>query len=506
MSRRFVLKAAATGVASVALGGVMSPLVWAASTSTVPWSVLRACLDGDLVLPADPGYDQAKQLAGAQYDGISPQAVAFCTSADDVRTCVLFAQDNDLPVALRSGGHSPGGFSTGTGLVVDVSRMNSVSVGTGTVTIGAGVQQVDALAALAPQGLALAGGLCPTVGAAGFIQGGGFGWLTRRYGMACDHLVSAQVVLANGCVVTCSEQEESDLFWAIRGGCGGNFGVVTSFEVTPIQITRLVNFTLTWPGANAGDVLAAWQDWMIDGPVELGSGISIQTADAAPGFVPQVIMFGAWQGTTASLDVLLDALVTAVGAAPSTRTVQDLTYRDAMMQRYNCSDKTVEQCHRVGTSPAAVLPRFNYLAERGRMFSAAIPATGISAIMAAYAADPVAGHSRAIHVAGFGGEANAVARTATAYVHRDAEFTLSFSDGLPTSTPSASDQAVTLDWVGNGFTALDPYSNGETYQNFTDKYLDSWRSAYYAENYPRLVTVKQSYDPHRFFTYAQAVG
>jgi FAD/FMN-containing dehydrogenase len=491
--------ASAAGVSGLALSGV-------ARAADPPWDELRKQLTGELVLPADVRYEQAKQLAFAQYDSINPAAVAYCASAQDVCACLQFAQHHGVLVTPRAGGHSHTGYSTSTGLIIDVSRLSSVEVGTSTVSVGGGIKQVDAVAALEGTGLVLPGGMHPTVSAGGFLQGGGYGLLTRSAGMACDHIKSAEVVLADGRIVRCSADSEPDLFWAIRGGGGGNFGIVTEYELVPEQLTRMVNFTLSWPSAAAAAVLAAWPAWVVDSPRELGTSLTIGFADAAPGAEPVVSVTGGWTGAVAGLDQSLDALAALVGQPPATRSVEELSYRDAMMHWYGCSDKTVAQCHRVGDTPDAVLPRGAYLRTRNRLFREPLPASGVDEILAAFDADRKAGHRRALNGAAFGGQANEPSRTSTAYVHRDSEYMLVLANALATPTPAPEEQAAAEAWVDNGFAAWEPYANGESYQNIPDPVLTDWRSAYYGENYARLADVKHRYDPDSVFRFAQAVG
>ena len=489
------------------------------SSAKTPWGQLAARLRGRLVLPSDSAYAVAKQLYFSQYDTISPSAVAYCADEADVRTCVLFAQDQAIHAVARSGGHSHAGYSTTPGLVIDLSALNGVGLsgvgssgvgssgGPATVAVGAGVQLVDALSALAPRGLALVSGSCPTVGAAGFLQGGGYGLLTRSAGMACDHIVSARVVLADGTAVTCSEQEHPDLFWALRGGGGGNFGIVTGFRVRPVGISRLLTFTLTWDWANALDVLGSWQDWTVTGPRELGADLTIALPDAAPGTKPVVTVTGAWTGDAQSLGACLDGFAAAVGSAPLTRQVEDLAYQDAMMGVYGCGHDTVPECHRVGYSVEALLARSNYLTVRNRMFSRRMPDSGAAALLAALDADRRAGHTRIISGACLGGRVNDLPRDATGYVHRTTQFQLLGVDTVPlVSDPDAAERAAAAAWTANVFRAMDPYSNGESYQNMPDPALPDWQHAYYAENYPRLVAAKSRYDPHRFFRFPQAIG
>jgi FAD/FMN-containing dehydrogenase len=503
ISRRHALRSGIGVAALTALGGFIP----AAARGADIWDALRNNLKGTLVLPSDSDYSRAKELHFKQFDSIAPQGVAYCSSVEDVRTCVAFAQDNSLPFAVRSGGHSSTGYSTSTGLVADVSRLNSVSAGASTVTVGGGTQQIDILTALTPRGLALPGGSCPTVAVGGFVQGGGFGLLTRSHGMACDGLVSAEVVLADGRVVVASEDSEPDLYWALRGGGGGNFGVVTKFEVRPAEVTRMVNYQLSWAWDDAPALMTAWQDWFAAAPPELGGGsLSIALPDASPGAVPVVSVTGGWTGTAEEAESTLDALVAAVGRAPKSRQTQDLSYHEAMMYWYGCSDKSAEECHREGENPEAMLPRGSYLRARSRMFDRTLPGNAVEEVLAAFDSGRAAGHTRSLSCGALGGKANELSRTETSYVHRDTEYIMIYANVIPSGEPTEEQRDAAEHWTGSVFDTAEPYSNGETYQNYPDPALTDWKHDYFGENYARLSSVKKDYDPHGFFRFPQSIG
>lgn len=498
LRRRSLLGAGLAGLLTAGL-----PL--SGSASTVDWSRLAARLSGDLVLPGDAAYPVAKQLDSGYYDSIDPSAIAYCVNAHDISTCLRFAQDNAITVAVRSGGHSSAGYSTTTGLVLDVSRLDAVTVGRNTVSVGPGTQSVDAIAALAPHGLSLVTGNGATVCAGGFLQGGGIGQQNRKFGIASDRLVAADVVLANGRLVTCSATCEPDLFWALRGGGGGNFGVVTRFELTPTNVTSQVSFSLMWTFDHAAAAIVAFGQWLAAAPVDLAPTLTLLWQDAGAG-APIVLVSGAWYGAPTALGAHLDELVSAVGAAPTSRTADELTYQQAMMRMYGCADKTVPQCHRVGDNPDALLPRHSYSVERGRMVTTALTAAAADEALTAFTADPVSGQSRFMNVLGLGGAVNRLSRTATAYVHRDAQGYLGFSAGLASAAPGADELAAVDAWLSGCWPVADRYGNGESYVNFINADLADWRQAYYAENYARLVRTKRAYDPFSFFRFPQAIG
>lgn len=507
LSRRTLIRASAGTTAAAALTATTGGgLVLAAAGTAVPWSTLRHRLTGPLVLPDDAGYDTARQLQLAQFDAVHPQAVAYCATDADVAACIRFAQDNGLATAVRSGGHSAAGYSTSPGLVIDVSRLNSVRVGGSTVHLGAGSQGVDAVNALAPYGIQVAGGTCPTVAMGGWIQGGGLGYASRKYGMGSDRLVSARVVLADGRTVRASATRDADLFWALRGGGGGNFGIVTAYEVRPVRIPVLTLFNLNFRFTDAVQVILAWQDWMASAPRELACELMfLHSTDAPAGTEPNVVLTGGFHGTKGDCDRLLDRLTTAVGHPGISRTSSELPYTQAMMQVYGCGDKTVDACHRVGFTPEGQLPRDSHTTQRNQFFDRPWTPATAQAALDAFTADPAPGQFRFLGLFPYGGRINEVSPTATAFVHRDTVLNAGYAVTLPTPDPAPDDRARAQAWVNRAYSTLDAHSSHRSYQNYIDPSLTTWREAYYGDNYARLRAVKRTYDPHRFFDFAQAI-
>ncbi|WP_327722843.1 FAD-binding oxidoreductase (plasmid) [Streptomyces sp. NBC_00490] len=497
ISRRTLLGASGGALALAALHP--SP-----ARAAAPWEQLRGRLSGTLVLPGEASYATAKQLELQQFDTIDPQAVAYCASAADVALCLTFVQDNDLPVAIRSGGHSLGGYSTTTGLVVDVSRLNSISLTGTTATFGPGAQNVDLLNALAPAGLAVVGGAGPTVAAGGFFQGGGLGFLTRPLGVACDALTSATVVLADGRIVTAAPKRHGDLFWAIRGGGGGNFGVVTSYTATASAVTDVATATLVFAYDKALDMLDGYARWLVDAPRAIGGACVITLPDAAPGAAPVPAIRLVSTGTAAQLADEVGRLLTLTGP-PASRVDAVMPHRSLMTGVYGCATKTTEQCHRAADlHPEGQLTRPAFGLERSRMFKTPMARNGWAAALAVFDADRQAGQIHQLQVLPVGGAASDLARTATAYVHRDSLYTTNYLATIP-SSPTDEGRAAARLWVDRGFAAIDAYSSGETYQNFIDPALKDWKRSYYAENYPRLAATKALYDPYGLFKYAQSI-
>jgi FAD/FMN-containing dehydrogenase len=251
-------------------------------------TALREALAGQVLLPTDKGYDEGRQVFNAMHDK-RPAIITRCASTADVVSAVNFAREHELAVAVRSGGHSVAGLSScDDGMLIDLAGLKRIDIDPDarTARTGGGVLWGEFDAATQQHGLHTPGGRATTTGVGGFTTGGGYGWTSSKYGLTCDNLISAEVVLANGRVATASEQENEDLFWGIRGG-GGNFGVVTEFEyrLHPLGPPVLAGLTL-FPLERASEVMRAWRDYVDDAPHELSMGGVMVTAPPED-FVPE---------------------------------------------------------------------------------------------------------------------------------------------------------------------------------------------------------------------------
>ena len=322
------------------------------------WRAFAKSLTGRLVRPSSAGYELDVRSYNPIFDQARPMGLAYCASADDVALAIDFAQSHAVELSVRSGGHCYGGWSTGPGLVIDVSPMNQVDYvpATGIVSVGSGTRLIDLYAGLAPYNRAVPGGSCPSVGIAGLSLGGGFGVLGRKFGLTCDNLESAEVVLASGETVSCNSQQHSDLFWALRGGGGGSFGVVTSFGFLTHPIGTLGLFTLVWPWSNAAAVASVWQAWAPQSPDELWSNCLLVASQSTPaGEAPAARVTGVYVGPQSGLQSLVDEFVTEVGASPFTNFVGSAPYLDAMQIEGGCEGDTIAECHLRADNPNGLL-------------------------------------------------------------------------------------------------------------------------------------------------------
>lgn len=245
---------------------------------------------GAIITPDDPTYDEARKIFNAMIDR-RPSIIAQCACVDDVVRSIHVARHHGLEIAVRGGGHGVAGKAlTEGGLVIDLRQMCSVSVNPSarTVTVGGGATMSHLDRGTEPYGLATTGGRASTTGVGGYILGGGSGWLDRKFGLACDNLLSVELVTASGDVIHASENEHPELFWALHGG-GGNFGVATSFTLRLYELPSVTVMLLVWPPEAGVDVLRTYRDFMESAPDEIGGGALFVTGPEEE-FVPESLV------------------------------------------------------------------------------------------------------------------------------------------------------------------------------------------------------------------------
>ncbi|MGH9297783.1 MAG: FAD-binding oxidoreductase [Acidimicrobiales bacterium] len=461
------------------------------------------------MLPSSASYEVDCESYNPVFDGARPKAIAYVAVSSDVSEMVAFARAHGLLLSVRSGGHSYGGWSTGPGLVVDVSLMNGVSVAAGAApaaSIGAGARLVDLYATCGAKGLSVPGGSCPSVGVAGLALGGGLGVLDRRYGLTCDNLTSIDIVLASGEQVTCDARSHPDLFWALRGAGGGSFGVVTGFRANAHPIGDLAIFTLVWDWSAAEEVVQAWQRWAPTAPDALWSNcllLASQTTPSGEGAVARVT--GVYVGSESDLESELSGLLSEVPASPFDHFVGSAPYLDTMLIEAGCDGKSVAECHLPTANQSGTLTRAPFAA-KSDIVTTLVPGAGVRAMLAAVQARQVSptlsGGGIALDPAG--GAINRVPADATAFVHRNALFTMQYSANWPTGAAGAL-VAANRSWLQQAWSSMRAYVSGQAYQNYADPALQGWARAYYGTNLSRLVEVKRNYDPKNVFRFAQSV-
>ncbi len=474
------------------------------------WAALRNKLSGTLVLPDDPAYAVSRQLYDFRYDSIRPQAIAYCESPSDVQNCLEVARASGITPRPRAGGHSYGGWSTGDGLVIDVTRMAAINAANGTATIGAGARLVDVYAGLAAAGAALPAGSCPTVGISGLTLGGGQGVVGRSFGLTCDRLTSVDVITADGTLRHCTAGSgglDGDLFWASQGGGGGNFGIATAFTFTTVATPSIVSFALSWPWSAAADVIAGWLSWAPGAPDEIWSTLLLIAhpgGTGAPG--PNIRISGAYNGNASAAAGLVNGLISAVGSQPSSNSsYTQPDYLSAMLYEGGCAGLTVEQCHLPTQTAGGQLTRKPGIGASDYVTTPLSP-EGIGVIVDFVNQrqnDPRVGEGGAQFDA-YGGAINRVAPNATAFPHRNALAGIQRSSSFSMADSPAVIQ-VGRTWLDEFTKALRPYVSGGSYVNYQDPDLANFAEAYYGSNLKRLQGIKQQADPDRLFTFPQVI-
>ncbi|MQA05459.1 MAG: FAD-binding protein [Streptosporangiales bacterium] len=460
------------------------------------WQQLQAGLDGVVALPGTQAYERLRRPGVAGLTEPHPQAVARCATAADVAQVVAFARRHELSLAPRSGGHCFAQRSTAGDVVVDVGPMHAVSYAGGLVTVGAGTRLGVLYEALAPAGVTVPAGCGPDVGIAGLTLGGGLGILGRRYGLTCDRLRAASVVLADGTYVTCDADSYADLFWALRGAGGGQFGVVTSLTFEPVPAPAMTAYHLTWPADAAPAVLGGWQSWAPAAPDDLAASLLL-TVPAAVEEPLAVHVFGALCGGDRQVAAdLLAALTAAVGVAPATATYRDAGYRETKSHLGQLGERIGVAAHADGARPVAT--------SKSEFFTDAVPPATIATLVEHLVQARVPGQARELDCTPWAGAYNRVATDATAFAHRDAHFLVKHTVVTDAHSSAPARSAATR-WLDQSWAIVHPHGAGGGYPNFPDPALADAPAAYHGTNHAQLTRVKAAYDPTELFRFPQSI-
>jgi FAD/FMN-containing dehydrogenase len=475
---------------ATAVGRPLSP-VRKPRASSAPISGLQHVMRGHVFVRGAPGFTGASHVYNERFDSESPLAVARPINAADVQAAVRWAVGHGVPLRARSGGHSYAGYSTlSNGVVLDLRKMNGISVNrrAGTATIGAGAQLIDVYTGLSHHGATIPAGSCPSVGITGVTLGGGMGLAGRAFGLTTDNLVGAKIVTADGRLRTVSRNSNPDLLWALRGGGGGNFGVVTqlTFKVHKLP-SSAAYFFVFWPWSEAAAALEAWQNWAPHARDQLTSIFHLNGG----GGVASVNVSGQYLGSSSDLGGLLAPLRAVRGASVQTGS---MGYVPLQLLFAGCEHKSVAACHTVGAAAGGTLPRESFRAKSDYV-SKPLPASARNALAQAVENRASQPGSGAILFDSYGGAINRVAPGATAFVHRRQLFCMQYLSYNGGAT-----------WLSQIYGRMRPHVSGQAYQNYIDAQLGTWRQAYYGSNYGRLKSIRRTYDPHHFFNFPQAIG
>jgi FAD/FMN-containing dehydrogenase len=448
---------------------------------------LRDTLRGDLLLPGEDGYTEAKGLWNGAHDGKEPALIARCTGTADVIAALGFARAHDLPVAVRGGGHSiPGYSTTDGGVVIDLGGMRNVRVDPAArrAYVGGGAVWGDVDHESQQFGLATTGGLVSTTGVAGFTLGGGIGWLMRQYGLACDNLVGADVVTADGRLLHASEEENADLLWGLRGG-GGNFGIVTSFELAVHPVgPEVYAGPLFLPGDAAGDLLRFYRDWAPDQPDAITTAVSLATAPPLP-VIPEE-----WHGMKVAILIAVCAGPVEDGEA----LVRELrTVAEPVADLIHPMPYTFIQSLLDPLWPKGINAYFK-AANLARLSNETI-----DSLVQLHQDTP--GPQCEIHVHQMGGAVARVGQLDTAFPERTMPFVLN----AVTGTADPAQLGAHTEWSRAVIASAQADETGRAYVNFLGD-TDAAESAYGEETYRRLVALKDEYDPTNVFRLNQNIA
>lgn len=443
---------------------------------------------GAVITPEDEGYDEARSVYNAMHDR-RPAVVVRATDEADVMATVAHARERGLDLAVRGGSHSVPGYGTcDGGVVLDLSAIRNVRVDPDarTARIGGGALLGDLDHATHAFGLATPAGFISTTGVGGLTLGGGIGaYLSRKHGLTCDNLISAEMITADGRRVRASEDENADLFWALRGG-GGNFGVVTSFELRLHPVAEIVGGPIFFELDAAGDVLRAWRDAMLDGPRDLGGFFAFQIAPPLP-FIPEerhgdtlCLVVASWSGRPEEAEEAFRPIrdagpVVAEHVGPMPYPVLQSAFDDlvpAGLQHYWKSDFVAELTDEAVEAHLAHGPR--------------VPCV-----------------TSTIHLYAVNGAVQDVDADATAFAYRDAAFSVNIAGMWPDPT----DNEANIAWVREYYDAIHPHSGYEGgYTNFMAADDEARVRENYGESYDRLAEIKARWDPENLFRLNQNVA
>lgn len=486
MKRRDFLKATGAFAAHlVANSMILTPtLIRQAQAATgYPLNLLRAAIpaqDALLLVPSDKAY-AAYNIDMNLRTKLNPQIRVLCRTAQAVAATINWAKTNSVPFAIRGGGHSYEGFSQSTGVVIDGRAMNGIemSLDSEHVTVGAGCALGDIYSALAKKGRVIPAGSCPTVGVAGHVLGGGFGLLGRDLGLACDSLKNIEIVDAQGRILNANESENADLFWALRGGGNGSFGVATKFVFQTHPLKQVSTCGVSWvlPIERALKVMKAWQEWAPHAPDAITTIFRVGRHESG-----QIALRCAGQSANSESSLKAELAKWVTIQSPIKQNTMTSPFIDAA-KRFGGTG-LYEAIYMKGKSDYMLSP----MSDEGIMTLMQnlqkIPTGSVVAICDAY-----------------GGAVSKVGKNATAFHHREALYSIQYYS----QWSKAKDTPLRLGYSRQVYEAMRPFVSGLAYVNYSDLDLKNYAEAYWGNNLPRLQELKNQYDPENLFRHAQSV-
>lgn len=439
------------------------------------------------------GRDQAdyNSVCTGFYPGFRerPQWVAMCADESDVTRCLEWARDRKVPFAVRSGGHSSAGYSASEGLVIDVSKLNAIQVDreARTAWIGAGARLGDVTQVLDAHGLHVPAGSCAQVGISGFMQGGGYGYTSRMFGIHCDSAVEVRILLSDGRTVHASAEENSDLFWAVRGGTGGNFGILlqTRYRLHPLDEVWV--FALQWDVQQAPQVISEIQARLMKGVQhpELGFMLNLCRKDGQP----SLLMQGLYVGPRSSG---LDIVGRLDGMAGRPLLVDRVVRYPAGV------DLLDSEPFAIPDFPADWAMKDHLVFKEAGYVARDVPVSTWEQAVDCYVRG--SGEFDMVVLEPYGGNIRNVPVDENAFMHRQVDFNIY---GNVFVRAQGCDLLQARKWLDDAFVCLEDCTNGHRYQNYPRRNLDNYRWAYWGESYPALERIKKKYDPEGLFRFEQ---
>lgn len=483
LSRRAVLAGGAS-LAAVAIAGRASLALEEPKVPPSAWAELRRRLNGPLLRPEDSGFAEVAKPFNLVFANRLPAGIARCRNEADIATALRWCRENGVPLAARGGGHNYAGYSTTKGLLIETSGLRQFRFDreNGRLTVGAGLKNGDVRMSLGELGAGIVHGRCSNVGIAGFLLGGGVGFNMRRNGVGSDLLVSSRMVDAAGEVRTLSADENQDLFWACRGGAGGNFGINTSFELATFPVSEVTVFHLRWQ-ENTEETLATLLTVLDRGPNALGARVAVAAPRPGRNEGPLIDLLGHMFATR---DEVLDLLGPALRVAPtSMELIETLPYWK-------------------GQDVLAEHSAHDYYRERSRFVREPLSDKALATVFDFIGRYPGQNGSGMFKLFQTGGAMNAVPAADTAFVHRDSRWLLTVANVWAEQEEPARVNAAS-EWMDAFYAAMLPYCGEGAFQNFPDPDLSDWAQQYYGANLPRLQRVKAQVDPDNLFRFPQSI-
>jgi len=454
------------------------------ATIETAWRDLTTALEGEVVLPDSPRYDDVRKPPIARFHEVRPQAVVLCRTPGDVVETIAVARRSGIALTVRSGGHDFAGRSSSPGIVLDLRALHSLEVADGVAAVGPGFRLGDLYAALAQQEVTIPAGCGATVGIGGQALGGGLGLLGRSRGLTSDQLIAAEVVLADGQVVECDERRHEDLFWALRGAGAYGFGVVTRLKLRTVREPAATSFHLKWPHGHAEALFTAWQEWLPTGPDALAASLLV-TVGVEAGAEPVVHLFGSMIGSEAETEAQLDDFVSVVEADPASDERSHMRY--GSLKSYLAERGPGDQGDEDGRPYT-----------KSEFFREPLPAGAVQALVELLVRTRRPGEARKLDFMPWGGAYNRVPADATAFPHRQELFLLEHSVVVPAGFDEAATEEART-WLSSSWELVHPSGSGGVYPNFPDVDLPDEHRAYWGGNLERVRRVKEKYDPEGVF-------